>query len=146
MAEMNSDIQAGGMVDWAVAARALDGQAVSGDLHVVQAFEHGVLLGVVDGAGHGEQARAAARAAVDVLGRNAGLPVTALVKQCHDSLLATRGVVMTIASLHWPENTMTWLGVGNVEGRLLRYRSGLGPSAESVLLRGGMVGYQIPPV
>ena len=60
--------------------------------------------------------------------------------------METRGVVMTIASLQWPENTMTWLGVGNVEGRLLRHRPGFGICSESVLLRGGIVGYQIPPL
>lgn len=134
------------MVDWAVAARPLEGQAVCGDLHLVQPFDQGVLIAVVDGVGHGEQARVAARAAVEILERNADQPVTALVKACHEALTETRGVVMTVASLQWPENTMTWLGVGNVEGRLLRHRPGVGLSSESVLLRGGLIGYQIPPL
>jgi len=143
---MNAGLQHLGMVDWAVAARPLEGQAVCGDLHLVRSFDQGVLVAVVDGVGHGEQARAAARAAVEILERNADQPVTVLVKLCHEALMETRGVVMTVASLQWPENTMSWLGVGNVEGRLLRNRPGFGLCSESVLLRGGLVGYQIPPL
>jgi len=143
---MNAGLQQLGMLDWAVAACPMEGQTVCGDLHLVRSFEQGVLVAVVDGVGHGEQARAAARAAVEILERNANQPVTALVKSCHEALMETRGVVMTVASLQWPENTMTWLGVGNVEGRLLRHRPGFGLSSESVLLRGGLVGYQIPPL
>ena len=39
---------------------------------------------------------------------------------------------------------MTWLGVGNVEGVLIRADTRATPAAESVLLRGGVVGYQLP--
>jgi serine/threonine protein phosphatase PrpC len=39
---------------------------------------------------------------------------------------------------------MTWLGVGNVEGTLLHVAEEL--PRQSVLLRGGVVGYQLPPL
>ena len=52
------------LIDWGVAARPLEGQAVSGDLHLVKPLDDGVLLAVVDGVGHGGEAVAAARAAV----------------------------------------------------------------------------------
>ncbi len=39
---------------------------------------------------------------------------------------------------------MTWLGVGNVEGFLLR--AAPNSPRESVLLRGGVIGYQLPPL
>ena len=51
---------------------------------------------------------------------------------------------MTIASIRLSENTLTWIGVGNVEGRLLRAGSSAGQPSESVLLRSGLVGYQLP--
>jgi len=56
----------------------------------------------------------------------------------------TRGVVLTVAILDTVESSMTWLGVGNVEGRLLRTDAGASHPRESVLLRGGLVGYQLP--
>jgi len=132
------------LVDWGVAARPMLGQTVCGDLHLVKPFEHGTLLAVVDGVGHGDEAVSAARIAVALLDKNAEESTIALVKSCHLALASTRGVVMTLASLNEIENTLTWLGVGNVEGRLLRPDSAVTRSSESVLLRSGLVGYQLP--
>ena len=39
---------------------------------------------------------------------------------------------------------MNWLGVGNVEGRLFRADPNVTPAHENILLRGGLVGYQLP--
>src|SRR5437867_365164 len=49
------------LVHWAVATLALEGERESGDLHLVQPVTDGVLIAVVDGLGHGEEAAAAAR-------------------------------------------------------------------------------------
>jgi hypothetical protein len=145
MVEMNpalTDEKA--LIDWGVAARPLAGQSVCGDLHLVQPFSNGVLFAAVDGVGHGPEATDAARRAVDFLARHADEPITSLVRCCHEELLRTRGVVLTVASLNARDSTMTWLGVGNVQGRLWRSQPGKLPRTESVLLRGGLVGHQIP--
>ena len=131
-------------IEWGVAARALPGQTVSGDLHLVKPFSKGVLLAAVDGLGHGDEATVAAQLAVTTLGRNAEESILSLVNRCHEALRQTRGVVLTLASLHTGEGTLSWLGVGNVEGRLLRADPKTNPQSESVLLRGGVVGYQLP--
>jgi hypothetical protein len=39
---------------------------------------------------------------------------------------------------------MSWLGVGNVEGALYRRDQSLRPARESLLLRGGVVGFRLP--
>ena len=131
-------------VEWSVASRAFPGQAVSGDLHVVAPWSGGVLIGVVDGLGHGEDATAAARVAVDVLEQHAGEPVVALVQHCHRALRETRGVVMTLLSIDTSEESMTAIGVGNVETALQRADPRATPPRASVLLRNGVVGYQLP--
>lgn len=131
-------------IEWSVAARALPGQRVSGDSHVVGAWTRGVLVGVIDGLGHGDEATAAASAAVEVLERHAGESVIALVQRCHRALQATRGAVMTLVSIDATENTAAMLGVGNVETALLRANPQARPQRESVLLRGGVVGYHLP--
>ena len=115
-----------------------------GDLHLVKRLRHRVLVAVVDGVGHGDEAAAAARTAVEILESYAGETAISLIKRCHAVLVGMRGVVMTVAELNTEENTMTWLGVGNVEGRLLRVDPAARPACESVLLRGGLVGYQLP--
>lgn len=131
-------------VDWGVATRTLPGSAVCGDMHLVKAFDNGILMAVVDGLGQGNQAAVAARTAVSVLRRYASDPVISLVKRCHRTLMMTRGAVMTLASLNLHANRLNWLGVGNVEGVLLRSDAAAIPSFERVQLHGGLIGYQLP--
>lgn len=132
------------LLDWGVATKKLAGQTVSGDLHLVEPFANGVLVAVVDGLGHGLDASVAARAAVTTLKTHAGLSVLDLIRLCHEALHGTRSVVMSLASFDAVNATMTWLGVGNVEGVLLPREADT--PAESVLLRGGVVGYHLPPL
>lgn len=134
----------GSLIEWSVAARSISGESVSGDLHVVKPFDHRVLVAVIDGLGHGPEAAAAARQAAEILGGYEGESIISLIKQCHQALKLTRGVVMVVAKMNNVENTMTWLGLGNVQGRLLRADPRATPSRESVLMRGGLVGYQLP--
>lgn len=131
-------------IEWSVASRAHPGQVVSGDLHAVVPCNSGVLLAVVDGLGHGDEATAAARIAVAVLEQHAGEPVVNLVQHCHRSLQRTRGVVMTVAAVNTRDDTVTVLGIGNVETVLQRANRLARPARESVLLRGGVVGYNLP--
>ena len=133
-------------IDWGVATQAIPGEAVSGDLHQVKPFAHGALVAVVDGLGHGDEATAVAKAAVAVLEEHADQSVILLVKRCHDALLKTRGAVMTLASFNVFDSTVSWLGVGNVEGLLVRADMKAKPASESAFLRGGVVGYQLPPL
>jgi len=121
------------------------GEAESGDLHLVKEFAGGALVAVVDGSGHGSEAAAAARIAIATLEAQPQEDVVTLVRRCHEQLKGTRGAVMSLASFARRENTMTWLGVGNIEGVLLRNANGTtGGNAEGLLLRGGLVGYKLP--
>ena len=129
-----------------VAGHTLAGQRVSGDLHLVTSFSKGVLIAVVDGLGHGEDAVAAAHTAILTLREHAEEHVVALFQQCHEQLKNTRGVVMSLASVRAHDGLMTWAGVGDVEGVLLREDVNAGLVRESLPLRGGVVGYQLPPL
>jgi phosphoserine phosphatase RsbX len=131
-------------IEWAVATRALPGQVVCGDRHVVRVHEGGALIAVVDGLGHGDEARAVADIAVSILEQHHPEPVLSLVTRCHAALVGTRGAVMAVASLSLPARTLTWISVGNVEGQLLRREPGATPNPERLLLRGGLVGGQLP--
>ena len=131
-------------IEWSVASRALPGQSVSGDLHVVVPTADGALVGVIDGLGHGEEAVAAARVAAGVMEQRASDPVVPLVQHCHQALQRTRGVVMTVLSVNAAENSVSALGIGNVETTIVRANPQARPRRESVLLRCGVVGYQLP--
>jgi negative regulator of sigma-B (phosphoserine phosphatase) len=143
MGTMNA-VAAPSAIEWAVAARTLGGESVSGDLHVVADFPGGALAGVVDGLGHGPEAAVAAEAAVTVLKRDAGALVSTLITTCHAALRRTRGVVMSLASFNSATNSVSWVGIGDVEAVLLRTGEA-DRRRESIILRGGVVGYQLPP-
>jgi phosphoserine phosphatase RsbX len=113
---------------------------------VVQASAGGVLAAVVDGLGHGDGAAVAAEAAAAVLASHAGEPPAALIRRCHEALRSTRGAVMSLAWFDPRQGTMTWLGVGNVEGTLLRADPGASRREESLFLAGGVVGGRLPPL
>jgi hypothetical protein len=132
------------LLDWGVASLSFPGQTVCGDLYLVEPFANGVLVAAVDGVGHGEEAAAAARIAVATLQAHAHESVLSLLKRCHEALRETRGVVMTLASFNALDGTITWIGVGNVEGVLLRAEVQEGPVREYVLLHGGVVGAHLP--
>lgn len=135
------------LLEWGAAVRALPGEAKSGDMHLIHEFPNGCLAAAVDGLGHGKEAATAAQAAVRELARRAGEPVISLVRSCHEALRKTRGVVLSLASFNAKEREMVWLGVGNVEGVLLRAAPLPGwPRSESLLLRGGVLGGQLPPL
>ncbi len=132
------------LVDWSAAILAVEGETVSGDMYLVRPFPDGLLIAAVDGLGHGPDAAASAQIAITTLERNPDQPVDQLVRSCHDALRNQRGVVMSMASIHKARGMMTWLGVGNVEGRLIRAHPEPGLPHGSLLLRGGIVGHNLP--
>ncbi len=134
---------AAGPLAWAVATAPYPGESVSGDVHVVRPFSGGVLLAVVDALGHGQEAAATARAAADTLTRYAQEPVGSVLRRCHDALARTRGAVVGLASLDVAATTVTWLGVGNVEGVLLPANPSERGRAHLIPLR-GTVGADLP--
>jgi phosphoserine phosphatase RsbX len=73
-----------------------------------------------------------------------GQGIIPLFQFCHSSLKRTRGAVMNLAFFNGADNTMTWTGVGNVEGILIRADSSIKPARENILLRGGVLGLNLP--
>jgi negative regulator of sigma-B (phosphoserine phosphatase) len=132
------------MLEWALAARALEGEPESGDLHLIVAIPDGALLAVVDGLGHGPDAAAAARTAADALESHAAEAPDVGLRRCHQALRHTRGVAATVASLSARDETVTWLGVGNVEGMLFRAEPDADSRYELAPLRAGIVGLRMP--
>lgn len=133
-----------GRIEWAAAGRALPGQRVSGDRCVVLDSGGGtVLFAVLDGLGHGAAAADAADRAAQVLAENRGEPLDVLMVLCHRAMADTRGAAVSLA-LFDVNDSIQWLGVGNVETRVLSAGPvGLTVKA-TVLLTAGIVGYRLP--
>jgi negative regulator of sigma-B (phosphoserine phosphatase) len=129
-----------------IAHAVMQGEDRSGDRAVFEAWDGGALVCAIDGLGHGVEAAVAADAAARVVGEHPREAPEALLARCHEALVRTRGVVMTLAWFDLAAATLTWTGVGNVEGRILRASAAPGVAPESTLIKGGVVGYSLPSV
>jgi negative regulator of sigma-B (phosphoserine phosphatase) len=132
------------MLEYGVAKFVLPGQGKSGDHHLVCCNRTGILIAAIDGIGHGEKAASVSKTAATVLRSLLDEPIISLVERCHEKLRGTRGVVMSLAFIDPKHGMMTWLGVGNVQGVLMRCDARNGNGQESLLLRAGVVGSQLP--
>jgi serine phosphatase RsbU (regulator of sigma subunit) len=131
-------------IELGVWARPSSGEEENGDCYLVKFHGDHVLIGVADGLGHGKEASHAGRVAMKCIDLHPGESLISLFRCCHEELKNTRGVVMSLASFQTMENTMAWMGVGNVAGVLIRAGSSPLPQRETILLRGGVVGLQLP--
>lgn len=141
---MNDGRDANSLIEWGVAVQAFSKQPESGDGYLVESYPRGVLVAVVDGLGHGPRAAVVAKTAVAALEGHAHETVDLLIKRCHQELLGTRGAVMSLAAFSARDEAMTWVGVGNVAGLLLRADQKAARPREALLSRGGVVGYHLP--
>ncbi|WP_167487101.1 SpoIIE family protein phosphatase [Nocardia terpenica] len=134
-----------GQIEWGVAGRALPGQRVSGDRSLVlDAGGGSVLFAVLDGLGHGAAAADAADRATQVLAENRAEPLDVLMLMCHRAMSDTRGAAVSLA-LFGPGDRLQWLGVGNVETRVVAVGPGKPTIRAGALPTRGIVGYLLPP-
>ena len=131
-------------LDWAVASRPMVGQALSGDIATVLATSTRAVLAVIDGLGHGPEAAEAAEMAIRVIEQNRAEPVEALLLLAHERLSESRGVAATLAIVDGESGRMDWLGVGNVNGTVLRADEMARPRTHGVFLCRGVLGYLLP--
>lgn len=134
------------ILEWSTAVQVREGEVLSGDHYLICQAGDRVLVAVVDGIGHGPEAADASRMAVSMLEAHASEPLVSLFSLCHRELKNTRGVVMSLATFDGASNSLSWLGVGNVLGRLLRADKMSLYSEEELLTYSGVVGHEIPPV
>lgn len=145
MAVTQTQVRAGPLLI-ETAAMPKEGEDVSGDRACTGRTEDAVLVGVVDGLGHGADACAAAERAARVIEEPpAGATVTTVLERCHEALRGTRGAVIALAAFGAHTADMEWLAVGNVEGILVRSGPGR-PRREALVQRPGIVGHNLPPL
>ena len=133
-------------VEWSVATSCRRGEAMSGDLGVVNLLPKGALVAAIDGLGHGSEAARAARLAGEVVRERPSRDLVLLAQRCHSALLGTRGAAISLAFISPSEATMTWLGIGNVEGRVLSGDPSAMRPKGSLTLGSGIPGHELPRV
>lgn len=131
--------------EWSVARAPKKGESICADRYLVSEKQDQILVAVIDGLGHGAKADEASRRAVKTLDDfNNGESIIDMIYRCHRDLRNTRGAVMSLGIINCTDKTLTWIGVGNVEGILLRGNSEKWKKTENIILRGGVVGYELP--
>jgi len=133
------------IVRWSCTATTAANPSQSGDGHVVMTVGNRALVGVVQGQGRGAEASTAAKRAVSEIREYIGdETLISVVRRCHARLRDTDGAALSLALFQPDNSTMTWIGIGNIEGCLLRARTTLARRPETLLLRAGVVGAQLP--
>lgn len=133
-------------IDFAVSLVSMPGESECGDFYLIKETAKGAIIGVVDGLGHGVEAAEAAKVAVNTINEFAEDSIISIARKCHEKLKETRGVVLSLAALNSSDGTISWLGVGNVSGILIRANIETTPVYESIFLRPGVIGYRLPPL
>ena len=131
-------------VEWGVSTRCRRGETLNGDLAIVKLVSDGALVAAVDGLGHGSEAARAARAAERVVLDSDGGDLVPLLECCHAALSETRGAAISLAFISTPDGGLTWLGVGNVEGRVLSADPSATQPKGSLALTNGIPGHELP--
>lgn len=131
-------------VEWGVSTRCRRGEATNGDLSVVTLLPDGALVAAIDGLGHGLEAARAAWTVGDLLRDTPSHDLVSLVERCHTALKGTRGAVISLAFLSSSRSKMTWLGVGNVEGRLMSGVPSVTRTKGSLAVASGLPGHELP--
>jgi phosphoserine phosphatase RsbX len=134
-----------GLVEWSVAGRPVAGEQRSGDQALVLADGHAALVAAVDGVGHGDAAADAAEIAVGALRGDDSADVVALARRCHRALRGSRGAALGLALLR-ADHSLTWLGVGNIAGRLVPGGEPSPSGGHWLASQPGVAGDALPPL
>jgi phosphoserine phosphatase RsbX len=130
-------------IKYTVIVEALEGEVECGDQYLVKELNDGILLAVVDGLGHGEEAAFAAKKAIQTIDAHSNEPIETLFKLCNEALHDTRGAAITIAKIS-VKYKLSYMAVGNVIGVCWKMDEEAKFERESIFMEGGIVGTRLP--
>jgi negative regulator of sigma-B (phosphoserine phosphatase) len=133
------------MLEWCALGRPIAGEERSGDEALVLSSERQALVAAVDGVGHGPPAVRAAEVAIAALRRGPTDDVVALAQLCHEALRPTRGAALGLA-VFGEGGTLTWLGVGDITGRLVEGGALSASGGHWLTSLSGVAGDALPPL
>lgn len=131
-------------LDWATASRPAARGGELGDGVLVKPVEHGILIAVVDGLGHGPEAASAMRHALRVIEQSTRATLEGVCEECHRALQPSRGVVLGLATVDSGAGVLSWLGVGGVNALILRSEPDAGRQLHALVTQKGVIGRRLP--
>lgn len=115
------------------------GETVSGDNMVIRYFKTKTLIFAADGLGHGPHAKEAVDAAVSAFKESMTADPSEMIRELHQHVKKTRGLVGTVAVLDHITKKWEICGVGNI---CTRIQSGL--EYKNYVSNNGVIGLNIP--
>jgi len=122
-------------IDHCIAEKPLE--SVNGDQAFLTRSDNSVFFGIVDGAGHGQDANDVAVSACAFLEENSSLELPPLMQDLHAHLKGGRGGVAIIGRIDLNNAQLSCVGVGNIEMRMF------GSQTKRFVLTAGVLGYDI---
>jgi anti-sigma regulatory factor (Ser/Thr protein kinase) len=113
------------------------GEVVSGDAVSVTEVEGGVLIGVVDGLGHGHPAYQAAKSATRYLRSHSSSDLAQVLTKLHDRLRDSVGAAVSLCWIDLSTGALRYAAIGNTVFRLQ------GEASHRLMAMPGTVGGQI---
>jgi anti-sigma regulatory factor (Ser/Thr protein kinase) len=92
---------------------------------------------VSDGLGHGKEAALATRVAIDTFRKHAERGASDVIQFVFDALKSTRGAAVALAALDHREGKLTFCGLGNISGVILK----TGEAPRHVVSHNGIAGH-----
>lgn len=108
------------VIDWGYASVPFPGQTVCGDGYYVQTWDGQALIALMDGLGHGPDAAKAVEVAKTALDQHRHSGVVLDLLHVHKALRDTRGVCIAAAVIDMTAGAMSWVGLGDVDGILIK--------------------------
>jgi phosphoserine phosphatase RsbX len=127
-------------VEWAIGKKTADGHSRSAEQHLVKSTPTGFLIAIVDAIGTDDEAFAAGQIAISILDDYTHQSMPNLFDKCDRALKSTSGVSITAAIFNTSYNTVSWFGVGNIEGLLFHRSLHTSPRYHQLALQTGLAG------
>ena len=120
---------------------AMPGQTVSGDGTYFSIDDRYFKLMVADGLGHGEEANYAVNEGIAAFKASKKTSPSAILKDIHQYIAKTRGMVATIVVFDAVKKTWTMAGVGNITTRMSNFLD-----IKNQMSYNGIIGHNIPNI
>ena len=128
-------------LDFGGASRPFPGLNVNGDSFIIKRWEENVLIGVIDGLGHGPMASQASKVALQYIKKNFDQPLNQIIRGLHLACTHSRGIVAALARFNLLNREILYAGVGNIEARTFGNKLN-----ESFISRRGIIGHTLPTI
>jgi negative regulator of sigma-B (phosphoserine phosphatase) len=106
-------------LNFGIASRPMPGLTANGDTYLIRELNEQILLAVIDGLGHGEEASSVSEEAKEYIAENSAKNIEQIIAGLHLRLHGTRGVVAGLIRIDRLGRRLSFCGVGNIDARII---------------------------